>query len=266
MKTISVIAEPATLHEISEIRDAFVRSVRCQIVRWSILPRRLAEPWIVRVGGEPVAYAGIWLEYTPGRIMEFFVAPEWRSESHRLFRAVIRASGASAVEWQSNLPFADTLSGMVDDPVVENDLFEDGPETVLELPGATFRARTPGDDEREGSLPEGPWVVERDGRVVGAGGVLTHYNPPYGDLYMEVVADARRQGVGAFLVNGLRRVAHEAELVPAARCDPSNEASRRTLLRAGMVRCGRLFSGEVLTALRGGGPAFPVPKGEGEDG
>ena len=37
-------------------------------------------------------------------------------------------------------------------------------------------------------------VAALHGEVVGTGGFLLHYNPPFADLYMEVREDARRRG------------------------------------------------------------------------
>ena len=88
-------------------------------------------------------------------------------------------------------------------------------------------------------------VVEVDGRVVGSGGILFHYNRPYGDIHMEVQASFRRRGIGTFLVQELKRVCYEGGNTPGARCSPSNEASRQTLQKAGFVPCGHILSGEV---------------------
>ena len=88
-------------------------------------------------------------------------------------------------------------------------------------------------------------IEDGGGRVVATGGFLCHYNPPYGDLYMEVAEHARRQGYGSYLIQELKRVCYEAGRLPSARCSPENEASRRTLERAGLLSCGRLLVGEV---------------------
>jgi len=105
----------------------------------------------------------------------------------------------------------------------------------------TFRARR----ARLPDIAEGPWIVEEKGEVLGAGGLLTHYNPPYADLYMEVVNSARRRGVGSYLVQELRHVCAEQGLRPAARCDPKNHASRRTLERGGFKPCGEILAGAL---------------------
>ena len=89
--------------------------------------------------------------------------------------------------------------------------------------------------------PVGEWCVERGGEIVATGGIATHYNPPYGDLYMEVAPLHRGRGLGGWLIQQLKQVCYETGLVPAARCNQMNVASRRTLERAGMLPCARIL-------------------------
>jgi GNAT superfamily N-acetyltransferase len=95
--------------------------------------------------------------------------------------------------------------------------------------------------------PVGDWVIEHSGMVVATGGALFHYNPPYGDLFMEVHETHRRQGFGSYLIQELKRSCYEIGKVPAARCNASNVGSRNTLQKAGMLPCGRILVGEVVT-------------------
>jgi len=88
-------------------------------------------------------------------------------------------------------------------------------------------------------------VVEVAGSVVGTGGILFHYNRPYGDIYMDVTEPCRRKGIGAYLVQELKRIAYEGGHVPAARCNPENVASQRTLQKAGFVPCGHILTGSL---------------------
>jgi GNAT superfamily N-acetyltransferase len=93
--------------------------------------------------------------------------------------------------------------------------------------------------------------VEVDGIVAAAGGILFHYNRPFGDLHMEVEEPFRRRGLGSFLVQELKRVCYEGGHVPAARCNPDNIASQRTLQKAGLVPCGHILKGTVTFGGRG---------------
>jgi GNAT superfamily N-acetyltransferase len=89
------------------------------------------------------------------------------------------------------------------------------------------------------------WVLTQDGVIAGTGGILFHYNRPYGDIYMAVAAPFRRRGLGAYLVQQLKAACYEQGSVPAARCRATNFASRKTLQKAGFVPCGNLILGSV---------------------
>ena len=71
--------------------------------------------------------------------------------------------------------------------------------------------------------------------VVANGGILYHYNRPYGDIYMEVAEAYRRRGIGSYFVQELKRICYEGGSIPCARCNPDNTASRKTLQKAGFV-------------------------------
>jgi GNAT superfamily N-acetyltransferase len=130
----------------------------------------------------------------------------------------------------------------------EKIVFEDQLTTTLSAAGAGFRR---GDDDDRAKMfshqyePQGDWVVEVNGAVVASGGIMYHYNRPYGDLYMEVAEPFRRRGLGSFLVQELKRVCYEGGSVPCARCDPTNVASRETLQKAGFVPCGEILYGTL---------------------
>jgi GNAT superfamily N-acetyltransferase len=94
-------------------------------------------------------------------------------------------------------------------------------------------------------VPVGDWVIDVAGVVVATGGLMFHYNPPYSDIYMEVAPAWRERGIGAFLVQELKRVSYEMGKTPAARCPAWNVASRRTLQRAGMAACAWIIAGTL---------------------
>lgn len=240
----AIRAQPIALREIGPLRERYRREAGCQIVRDSILPRGLADPYVIEVDGKAAGYAGVWNDHFPRRIMEWFAVPEYRSIGPKLVEALSEISGARELEVQTNIPGGrELLQETADHLWVENLLFAAGSETALECPAITFRRRRETDQG-----PDGEWVVEERGQVIGAGGWLTHYNPPYADLYMEVVGSARRRGIGSFLVQALRRACSQAGHTAAARCDPSNTASRRALERGGMKLCGELLVGTLRTA------------------
>lgn len=120
--------------------------------------------------------------------------------------------------------------------VVENVVFAGGITTHLSLDGASLVR------QRE---PEQDWAIEIDGKKVANGGILYHYNRPYGDIYMEVVEPYRGRGIGAFLVQELKRICYQAGSIPCARCNPDNIASRQTLQKAGLVPCANILNGKL---------------------
>jgi GNAT superfamily N-acetyltransferase len=238
---MGIQVERVEFAEIAPYREEFRAEARCQIVRDSILPRGLANPYLIVKEGEVAGYGGVWNEHFPDRIMEFFVAEKWRPSASDLFLALVEASLATEAEAQTNL---DLQHRMVlthaTNLNVENLLFGEGPETSLNLPNARFRARLPTD-----SGPGGEWVVEQDGKPVGFGGLLHHYNPPFADLFLEVVSSARGEGIGSLLVQELRRVCRKAGKTPAARCNPEKHASRKALERGGLIVVGQIVAGSI---------------------
>jgi GNAT superfamily N-acetyltransferase len=98
-------------------------------------------------------------------------------------------------------------------------------------------------DARQGG-PE--WRLELKGETVGTGGILFHYNRPYGDIYMDVAEPFRRRGFGSYLVQELKRAAYALDAIPGARCNTDNVASRRTLQRAGLVPYANILTGKLI--------------------
>jgi RimJ/RimL family protein N-acetyltransferase len=128
-------------------------------------------------------------------------------------------------------------------------LFSDQVTTALMIPGAIVRQSQAADVDHLKRLDldaEAGWVMEVGGLIVAAGGVLFHYNPPFGDIYMKVTEGTWRRGYGSYFVQELKRASYEMGKVPAARCNAENTASRATLQRAGMLPCGRMLVGKIL--------------------
>ena len=130
----------------------------------------------------------------------------------------------------------------------EKIVFHDKLTTVLPANGASIRAMTAPEEIRaciERRQGGGEWVLELDGVVAAKGGILFHYNRPYGDIYMDVSEPFRQRGLGSYLVQELKRACHELGAIPCARCNPTNLPSRRTLLRAGFVPFAHILNGSI---------------------
>ena len=228
---------PCGYPEIQPLRELYRDDSHFQIIHYSFLPRGLADPYLILIGGEVAGYGAIANKYCPGRIVEFYAMPEFRRLRLAMFRELLNATRATEIEAQTNSPvMLQMIFDCSTDVKPEKILFHDGFSSTLESPGVEFK-QSAGEEEYV--------LVSPSGEAVAKGGFLTHYNPPFADIYMEVSADARRRGFGSYLVQELKRACYAAGKKPAARCDPENVASRRTLERAGLVVCGHMLVGHV---------------------
>ena len=137
-----------------------------------------------------------------------------------------------AVDWQS-----------------ETILFADEVTTTLSPPSAvTLRPVTEADRAtvfKHTVEPVGDWGLGCNGELAATGGLFFHYNPPYGDIYLEVAPRYRRRGFASYLVQELKRICRDRQCIPGARCQQDNEGSRRALERAGMFPCARILRGTI---------------------
>ena len=239
------------LAAIAPLRDLYRRAMNCQIVHDSLHARGFTHQYLIRAGGEIAGYGCVLgYEKDPKDIVkEFYVAPEHRRAALTLFRTFVDATGAKTIEAQTNdvlltLLLLDCATEIQADKI----LFRDEMTTRLSVPGATFRRTANRDRPRlfdHRGEPQGDWLIEIDGAVAATGGLLFHYNPPYGDVYMEVAEPFRRRGIGSYLVQELKRTCYEMGKVPAARCNAANTASRGTLQKAGMLPCARILKATI---------------------
>ena len=244
-------SKAVNLGDVLPWRDMYRLEMGCQIIHDSIhsRPGWTQEYFLVAgvatVGYGSVAVGGPWMGKPT--VYEFYVLPRHRSHAFELFRALLTASGAVMINVQSN----DSLMTVMlhtfgHDVTNESVLFHDQLTTALSPAGAMFRGATEADrSDVPGDQLKWHGVVEVEGRVAATGGILFHYNRPYGDIYMDVTEPFRRRGLGSFLVQELKRVCYGGGNIPAARCHPENVASRRTLQKAGFVPCGNILNSSV---------------------
>jgi GNAT superfamily N-acetyltransferase len=199
-----------------------------------------------------VAIGGPWKDQPT--LLEFYVLPEHRQRSFDLFEALLAECGARHMEIQSNDVLLAVMLHTYGEAVVsEKIVFHDAFTTTLPAGDAVLRPLTSEEDtrasqeQRQGGCE---WRLEVAGAAAGQGGILFHYNRPYGDLYMEVNEPFRRRGHGAYLVQELKREAYRLGAIPCARCSPDNVASRRTLQRAGFIPFAHMLTAKV----KGSGP------------
>lgn len=230
--------------DVRAMRDLYRQEANCQIVHDAAIPRGRADAYLILVDGAVGGYGGVYTQYHEGRIAEFYTLPHLRSHALSMFRDLLAATGATHAEAQTNMPLMlHMLYECAANIAPESLLFHDAAVSHLPCPRGAFRRAQEGDGVED---PANAWVVADEAGVIATGGFLCHYNPPYGDVYMEVVPDERRRGFGSYIVQELKRVCYEAGKRPSARCNPDNAASRRALEKAGFLPCGYLLAGEVV--------------------
>ena len=177
------------------LRVRYRQEMNCQIVHDSIHTRDgWTRTYLLTVGPTAagfgsIAIAGPWQDKPT--VFEFHVVPAHRSRAFDLFEAFVVTSGARFMEIQSSEALLSVmLHTYAGDLWSEKIVFRDGLTTTLPSQGAVLRSLTSGEetrqaiDERAGGSE---WRLELEGTTVATGGILFHYNRPYGDIYMEVM-------------------------------------------------------------------------------
>lgn len=249
----------ASGQDVLPLRVRYRAEANCQITKDSIHTRPgWTRSYLLHIGGHiagfgSVAVAGPWTDKPT--VIEFYVLPEWRGRAFDLFEAFVAASGPSFFEVQTS---DSLLTAMLFtygcEFVSESIVFRDELTTSLPSQGATLKRVT---SEKESGLcfkarqGSSEWQIELEAKVVGTGGLTFHYNYPYCDVYMEIVETSRRRGLGAYFVQELKRIAYEMGGIPAARCNPKNAASRKTLQKAGLVPFAHIVDGKIKQTSSG---------------
>lgn len=240
---MAITADKVDLATVAPLRAAFLAQNVFQIRYEACHHRGWADHYLLTDKGTTIGYGGVKGQAIPDRdtIFEFYLLRDFRSRAHSAFAALADACRPAWIECQTNEPQSfGMLLAFGTDIAAEAILFGDAGATGLAPPpGVRFRRRAQGESVlAHGAEPVGDFALEEGGRVVATGGFLTHYNPPFCDLYMEVEADRRGRGLASYLLQEVKREARLAGRVPAARTGMDNHVSRGALLRAGMGVCG----------------------------
>jgi GNAT superfamily N-acetyltransferase len=247
-------AVKAKLEDIVPLRALFLQESNFQVRYNACHERGWTDSYLLSVDGEVEGYGAIKGQEIAGRdtVFEFYLAPALRRLSPMVFAELLVASEAKYIECQSNDPLLYAmLFEFAHDINSDTVLFADQTVTTLEVAGAVVRPRRNDDQVFDHRVePMGEYVLELRGEIVATGGFMTHYNPPFADLYMEVKPDCRGRGYASFILQEVKKACYAAGKVPAARCPIANKASRGALLKAGMKVCGFMLMGRVKLAKR----------------
>ena len=249
----TVTATTASADDILPLRERYREEMNCQVVHDSIHRRRgWTATYALNVDGVAAGFGskaigGPWTDKPT--IFEFYILPEYRSRAFDIFEALVAASNARFLLIQSNdLLQSVMLHTHARDIQSQAIVFQDRLTTALPSNGATMRCLMPDDQIRHCMQAQsgGPeWRLELNGETVATGGILFHYNRPYGDIYMDVPESYRRRGFGAYIVQELKRAAYQLGAIPGARTGTGNIASRKTLQKAGLVPYANILTGTI---------------------
>jgi hypothetical protein len=244
---------PTTLAEIAPLRELYRAEMNCQIMGDSFHTRPgWTQSYLLRIDNQTAGYgsiaiAGPWKDKPTA--FEFFILPQHRLRIFDLFETFLRASNPIAIETQTNGTLLHImLHTYCKNITAEAILYHDKITTTLSQPSVIFRRSTRSDIPKISAqkLDDGAeFLLDLEGEIVATGGLLYHYNRPYGDFFMSVAQSHRRRGLGSFIVQELKRTAYELGHIPACRCNVDNIPSRKTLQKAGFVPCGNRITGTL---------------------
>ena len=232
--------------DIRNFRQLFLHENNFQFVCDKCHYYSWADVYVFIKGDTRIGYGAVWgtdKREDRDTIFEFYVLPPFRTYNSAIFHQFISASKTTIIECQSNDWL---LTGMLYEFAkhiyAEAILFEDRVQTNLHIPGVQFGRKH---NEEIKSPDVDGYYLKQQGEIVANGGFMLNYNFPYADMYMDVKENFRQQGLGSLMVQELKKEIYRMGRVPAARCNVSNNASKATLIKAGLTPCGFRLKGDI---------------------
>lgn len=228
--------------DIEAHRKLFLAETKFQFIYNKCHGAGWTDDYLFKLDGHPIGYGSVWgkdKREDRDTICEFFLEKPVRKYARKVFAAFAEASGAGFVQCQTN----DTLLANMAFELAKNInaeaiLFETSYETTFTIDGAQFiKIQDPGEWNS--------YCIQKNGEIVATGGFIWNYNFPFIDMYYEVIENFRKQGYGTLITQELKKEAYRLGRIPAARCNVNNQASRATLLKAGMKICGYMVIGDL---------------------
>ena len=246
----SIKADKASLSEILALRKLFLESHNFQIRYDACHRRNWSDSYLFKTRQTIIGYGSVkGLKELQDRdaIFEFFVLPGYEKWSNQCLTELVQATKAKYIETQSNASLlTQLLYESCQNIKATNILFEDHHQTHFKYPDVKFRPNEPSDDNwKKAPSEKGAYVLEKKGQILADGGFLTHYNEPFADLYMEVKSNYRNKGYGTYILQEIKKVCYAHHKKPAARCNIDNQASKATLIKAGLKICGYMLLGKL---------------------
>lgn len=230
-----------TYSSISHLREKFLRENNIQFVLDKCYRYRWADAYAFIDRETPVGYGSVYgTEKREDRdtIFEFYLMSEHRDLAEQCFLALCRSSKAPYIECQTNDKFLYPLFEKFTTNIqTETILFAEHHTTNFRIDNASLVVRP------QSNPDDCQFVLMHNGKEVGEGGFMLNYNFPYADMYYGIHEKYRGKGFGGYFVQELKAEIYKMNRVPAARCNPSNAASKATLLKAGMAVCGERLKG-----------------------
>ena len=229
--------------DIEPHRRLFLAQAKFQFVYNKCHGAGWVDVYLFKLNEFSVGYGSVWgkdKREDRDTICEFFLDEPYRKYARQIFALFVKTAGAGFIQCQTNDIL---LAGMAFESAkninTEAILFETAYETAFTINSAQFiKSRS--------SEEWNTYSIQKDGEVVATGGFVWNYNYPYIDIYYEVKENFRKQGYGTLITQELKKEAYQLGRIPAARCNVNNQASKATLLKAGMRVCGYMVIGETI--------------------
>ncbi|MBO9203466.1 MULTISPECIES: GNAT family N-acetyltransferase [Niastella] len=232
--------------DIKDFRQIFLQENNFQFVYDKCHYYGWADVYVFIANEARIGYGAVWgtdKREERDTIFEFYILPPYRKYVSAIFHDFISTSGTKKIECQSNdLLLTGMLYEFAKNIYAEAILFEDHVQTSFQLPGVYFGRNQ---KEQNNETDAGGYYLVQHSEVVANGGFMLNYNFPYADIYMDVKENCRQRGLGSLLVQELKKEIYRMGRVPAARCNISNNASKATLIKAGMIPCGFILRGDI---------------------
>src|SRR5205809_6131038 len=139
MRDLSIV--PCRRAKVAPLRGLFLQELNAQCRYDAAHWRKGTHHYLVLRGSRAIGFGAVKdMHESPGTVFEFYLMPPFRREAPAILRDVVAASGAEALECQSNdLFYASLVRQFSSEPGSDTILFATGESNGLASPGAVVR-------------------------------------------------------------------------------------------------------------------------------